>query len=115
MPNCKVKGCLVGSGSYKGPKIQLLPFPKIEATLSEWKKRLGLPDLETDLNNFHVCAKHFVEEAFIPDEENVDSRGRKRGKRQLKPLAYPTLFLEQRKVRNSDDPDPNFFYAKEQS
>ena len=102
MPNCKVKGCSTGAGLYKGPKHQFFQFPTTEPTLSEWKNRLGFPDLATDRVKMHVCAKHFIEEAFIPDEENVDSRGRKRERRQLKPLSYPTLFLEPKKVRNCD-------------
>ena len=99
MPNCKVKGCLTGSGYYKGTiKHTLFRFPKTEPTLTEWKERIGMPNLQVSEHS-RVCAKHFVEEAFIPDEENFDNKGRKRATRQLKPLAYPTLFLEQKKVR----------------
>ena len=99
MPNCKVIGCKVGTGHYKGPKYTLFGFPKAEPQLTEWKNRLGLLTLQVKADT-KICAKHFEESAFIPDEENVDSRGRKRTTRQLKPLAYPTLFLGQKKVRN---------------
>ena len=95
MPNCKVKRCPTGSASYKGTtKHTLFRFPKTEPTLTEWKERIGMPNLQVS-ERTRVCAKHFEEEAFVPDEENFDSRGRKRATRQLKPLAYPTLFLGQ--------------------
>ena len=94
MPNCKVKGCPIGNGWYRGPKHTLFQFPKNESILKEWKNRIGMPNLQVS-EHTRVCSKHFEDEAFVPDEENVTSRGKKRATRQLKPLAYPTLFLGQ--------------------
>ena len=106
MPTCKVQGCNVGSGHYKGPHYTLFGFPKSEPLLTDWKSRLGLPNLEVK-ERTKICAKHFEEDAFIRDEDNVDSRGRKRTTRILKPLAYPTLFLEQKPVRIFVVPENN--------
>ena len=44
--------------------------------------------------NDFVCSRHFEEEDYIPDEENLDSRGRQRSKRRLKPNAFPKLHLD---------------------
>ena len=44
--------------------------------------------------NDFVCSRHFEEEDYIPDEENLDSRGRQRSKRRLKPDAFPKLHLD---------------------
>ena len=73
MPTCQVKGCSVGAGDYKGPYYTLLGFPKEEPRLTEWKNRLGLPELQVK-ERTKICAKHFEETAFIPDEDNIDSR-----------------------------------------
>ena len=46
-----------------------------------------------------VCSLHFEEDDYIPDEENFDSRGRKRTKPKLKPFAFPRINL----IRNSNE------------
>ena len=93
MPNCKVKGCPIGNGWYRGPKHTLFQFPKNESILKEWKNRIGMPNLQVS-EHTRVCSKHFEDEAFVPDEENVTSRGKKRATRQLKPsfCAIDELF-----------------------
>ena len=46
-----------------------------------------------------VCSLHFEEDDYIPDEENYDSRGRKRTKPKLKPGAFPRINL----IQNSNE------------
>ena len=103
MPNCKVKGCATGGGRYAGPKYTMHGFPKDEVVASQWKRILGMPEsiVEAKSHFRGVCSKHFEEDDFIPDEENVDSRGRPRSQRRLRPQAIPTLFLTRMSNRTS--------------
>ena len=64
MPNCKVKGCPIGNGWYRGPKHTLFRFPKNESILKEWKDRIGMPNLQVS-EHTRVCSKHFEDEAFV--------------------------------------------------
>ena len=100
MPCCKVNGCNVGSRCYKGPKYQLFAFPKDEENQQVWLDRIQRPDLISNVTrDTRICERHFMEEAFVPEEENVDSFNRKRVFKRLKPKAFPTLHLGLEKVR----------------
>ena len=114
MPNCKVKGCGTGGGNSK-EKIHMFGFPKDESTKKKWKEILGMPDSEevTGKGRFRgVCAKHFEDDAFIPDHLNVDSRGRPRMMRRLRPLALPTLCLTRISNKNKQPRNEEFLEKK---
>ena len=96
MPTCAVVGCKNGSGKNEklkenGEKYILFRYSKTLAK-KEWLERLNRKDYVAT-ENTRVCEYHFAEEAFVLDEENKDAKGRKRERRQLKPMAYPTLHL----------------------
>ena len=71
---------------------ELRLFPKSKALLAEWVERLNRKDYVIT-NDSRICSRHFHADAYIPDEENKDSKGRPRKKKTLKARAYPTLFL----------------------
>ena len=40
-----------------------------------------------------ICSLHFKDEDFVPEEKNVDSRGRKHKRKNLKPNVVPSLLM----------------------
>ena len=84
MPMCAVYGCQ--------NRKELRLFPKSKALLAEWLERLNRKDYVIT-NDSRICSRHFHADAYVPDEENKDSKGRLRKKKTLKARAYPTLFL----------------------
>ena len=91
MPNCSVKGCLVGAEGYKGPKFKLFVFPQDEEEKKVWLDRIQRPDMNVTKNS-RICERHFVPEAFISEDEKR-SKKRERVRKTVKPKAFPTLFL----------------------
>lgn len=95
MPTCAIWGCNNGSGREEpradGKKWQLF-FYKFTEAKKEWLERINRQNYTaTDFTK--VCEFHFDDSAFVPDEDNIDNKGRKRKLRKLKPKAYPTLNL----------------------
>ena len=91
MPSCAVVGCQ--TGYYKSnAKYQLHLFPKGEDLRKAWIECLNRSDYVYKPTH-RICSKHFLPSAFVPDEENVDKKGRKRKRQNLKQRAVPTLFM----------------------
>ena len=88
MPTCCVYKCDTGSSSHNPG--QSFPLPETPKLRNEWLDRINrenyIPTFST-----RGCALHFSEDAFIPQERNIDKFNRPRLKRKLKPLAVPTL------------------------
>ena len=84
MPTCAIVGCFNSKNLHS--------LPKQGAVRKEWLERinrkhyLATPDTR-------ICETHFSEQAFLTEAENVDSSGRKRKLRKLRPKAIPTLNL----------------------
>ena len=95
MPTCAIWGCNNGSGRETqredGKKRLFFQYKHTEAK-KEWRERINRENY-TPTNNTIICEEHFTEDAYVPDEENVDSQKRKRKLRRLKPKAYPTRNL----------------------
>ena len=95
MPNCSVFKCDYAYAQKDGT-YQSYRFPKDSKMREKWMKILNREDyVLTDSSCF--CSKHFAEEAFVSDAENVTKKGKPRARRTLKPLAIPTLFLRPEK------------------
>ena len=92
MPQCCVFDCNTGSRHYKGEKYTLHSFPKITSVKNEWVERINRAGF-VPTDSSRVCSKHFSSECYLPEEENVDERGRKRKNPHLKERAVPTLYL----------------------
>merc|ERR1711947_2277 len=93
MPTCAVVGCQCCSTTEKTCQTFPLPPQTSRNLLQEWIQRINRKDYIPN-ENTRVCKCHFLDEAFIPDEENLNKRGEKRTKKQLKPLAVPTLKMK---------------------
>ena len=94
MVHCCVDGCRTGrtgQAAKDGTKYQSFRFPKKKGS-SLWTKWVH----QVNHQGFHwtensvVCEKHFTINDFLPEK---DERGRKRLKKGLSPLAFPTLQL----------------------
>ena len=82
MPHCAVLGCS-GFG-------QQFLFPKTKQLQDLWLEQLKRVDFVLKSHS-RICEKHFSAQSFVVD--NGDKRGRRRKRKQLRPRAYPTLFL----------------------
>ena len=103
MPLCAAVGCNCGSPLYKGEKYTLHSFPKLTSVRNDWVERINRAGF-VPTHTSRLCSKHFSSECYLPEEENVDDRGRKRKKPHLKERAVPTLHLrppKQQQVRVS--------------
>ena len=92
MTICVVSGCQTGSQSHKGPPYQTFGFPKNEKLRNKWLKRINRKGFVISKAS-RVCERHFVEDYFIPDEDNLSSKNKVKKKRKLKELAVPSLFM----------------------
>ena len=99
MPSCGVPSCRTGYSSYKGPKYCTVNLPKSEKWRNIWLKKMS-KTVYTD--SVIICLKHFSEDNFVPENENVDSKGRRRVRKKLKPDAVPNLYL----TDNCSEPKP---------
>ena len=87
---CEVVGCTTRDGK----EFQLFPIPKTPKTRETWLMRINRANFKPELDKrYTVCSKHFKPEDFVPEDQNVDSKGRKRKKPQLKKLAAPSLYM----------------------
>ena len=95
MPGCIVFGCNTGYGNQKNEeKIQSFPIPPLSkrGLRAQWLERISREDFKPS-DHSRVCAKHFAQDAFVPDLENLDRKGAKKKKKSLKEYAIPTLLL----------------------
>ena len=81
MPTCTVNGCFSTTGRR---------FPTDVKLREKWLESLNRSDQKYTPNSV-ICLKHFCESDFVPDSENIDSQGRKRKRKRLKPTAVPRL------------------------
>ena len=84
MPMCAAYGCSNRKNLHK--------LPKSEALRKVWLEQLNRKNIQT--KDIRVCSNHFHSDAYVPDDENIDKRGRKRATQTLKECAYPTLNLK---------------------
>ena len=95
MPTCAIVGCNNGSGREKprenGRKPSVFCYTLTEAK-KEWLEIINRENYTPNKSTV-ICEDHFSEDAYIPDELNIDNHNRKRKRRRLKPKAYPTINL----------------------
>ena len=96
---CCVVSCHTGNESRQAEKLQTFPFPKDVKLRNKWLKKINRDFSSTggQTPSHRVCSRHFLPECFVPDEENIDGRGRLRKNRRLKNQAVPTLHLRDSK------------------
>ena len=95
MPTCAVPGCNNAGGG--GPKVSTFRLPDAPAQRKEWIERLNREGITPE--NSRVCEVHFAKECFVPDEENLDPRGKPLKRKALKPGAMPSILLRPPKVQ----------------
>jgi hypothetical protein len=95
MPTCAIVGCNNGSGREKprenGRKPSVFCYTLTEAK-KEWVEIINRENYTPNKYTV-ICEDHFTEDAYIPDEQNIDKCKRKRKRRRLKPKAFPTINL----------------------
>ena len=92
MPSCAIYGCRSGyTNEDKG--YQAFKLPKSEELRNLWIEKINRSEYVATQFSI-VCSKHFQEKDFVPDNENLDYRGRARKKKRLKVSAIPSLFLK---------------------
>jgi hypothetical protein len=95
MPTCAVPGCNNGGGT--GEKVSTFPLPTAPAQRKEWIERLNREGVTPDKSR--VCEVHFAKESFVPEEENLDPRGKPLKRKALKPGSMPSLLLRPPKIQ----------------
>ena len=100
MPTCSVFGCFSGDGS-KETNIQQFTFPTAKNLHQKWLEQLNRKDY-VPTSNSRICIKHFTDDDFLTETENLTKRGKKRKSKTLKPLAVPTVHLNPSKVPKLD-------------
>ena len=94
MPTCLVVGCQSGSGNGidKQYKYGSTPLPKSPEIRYVWLEKINRLDYKF-VDKARICFRHFYEDDFIPQSENLGARGKPNKRRQLKPGAMPSLYL----------------------
>ena len=94
MPTCLVVGCQSGSGNGidKQYKYGSTPLPKSPEIRYVWLEKINRLDYKF-VDKARICFRHFYEDDFIPQSENLGARGKQNKRRQLKPGAMPSLYL----------------------
>ena len=93
MPYCAVVSCQSGS-KKPGEKYQMFQLPdpiKSKGLRTQWLNRLNRNFIPTE--HTRVCAKHFQQSDFVPEEKNLDAHGKPKKKKTLIPSAIPSLHL----------------------
>ena len=70
----------------------MLETLKSESQRRKWIFRIKRKDF-VPTGNSQICSLHFKDEDFVPEEKNVDSRGRKHKRKNLKPNVVPSLLM----------------------
>ena len=93
MPSkCQVVGCDNGLKNATA-EYQCFPFPRGKKMRQKWVENIGRTKEFVPKECHRVCARHFKESHFLPDELNVDGKGRVRKRKRLKETAFPTLYM----------------------
>ena len=76
MPACTIPGCKSGYATQSdGKKYMSFQLPKSEEMKEKWISRIYREDFIPTKNTI-ICSKHFLEEDFVPDYENLTTKGK---------------------------------------
>ena len=93
MPACVVLTCSNGYKGHNTPNdIRWFKLPESQSLRGRWLFEIHREN-EKNFNTKHarICSEHFRPDDFLNEDENCDSKGRKRKLRHLKPTAVPTI------------------------
>ena len=96
MPYCLVVGCHTGQKKPGIQQYQLFYLPEDKGQRTKWLNVINRDFVPTA--HSRICAKHFEDSDFIPDDENLTLKGTKKKYKTLKPNATPSLFLKDPKA-----------------
>jgi len=83
---CVIPNCY--SRAKNAVSVQLFPFPTDRTMYKKWERQAGI---EYGTHK-RICQLHFNDGCFITNEENLDSKGKKKNILSLKKTAIPTTF-----------------------
>ena len=91
---CFIVGCLNGNNGKKLPDgVRRHYFPSTPWLRQKWIDQSNRAISELKRADY-ICSVHFEIDDFIPDKENLDSRGKPKKIKRLKASAYPKLKLK---------------------
>ena len=92
MPYCLVVGCHTGQKKPGIKQYQLIQLPEDKGKRTRW---LNIKNRDFEpTSHSRICAKHFQDSDFIPEDENLTLKGVKKKYKTLKPNAIPSLYLK---------------------
>ena len=117
MPACVAITCSNGYKGHNTPKdIRWFKLPTSPSLRGRWLFQIHREN-EKNFNTEHarICSQHFRPDDFLNEDQNIDSKGRKRKLRRLKPTAVPTINMrpireftgKTSKISNSNIPAKN--------
>ena len=84
MPRCVVPGCKSDKNkslpNFQPSTLHKFPFPIEKCQRKRWLQSIGITQIPKSAT---VCQFHFLDSYFVPNEENIDKKGR--------PLKTPKL------------------------
>ena len=101
MPYCLVVGCHTGQKKPGIIQYQLFQLPEDKGKRTRWLNIIIRDFVATPHSG--ICAKHFQDSDFIPEDENLTLKGVKKKYKTLKPNAVPSLYLKDPIYTNDDD------------
>ena len=117
MPYCLVVGCHTGQKKPGIIQYQLFQLPEDKGKRTRWLNIINRDFVATPHSG--ICAKHFQDSDFIPEDENLTLKGVKKKYKTLKPNAVPSLYLKdpiytnERSTLNSKTENPKTLKLKE--
>ena len=74
MPACSIPGCKSGYATQSdGKKYMSFQLPKSEEMKAIWISKIYRENFEPSKNTI-VCSRHFLEDDFVPDCENLTTK-----------------------------------------
>ena len=74
MPACSIPGCKSGYATQSdGKKYMSFQLPKSEEMKEIWISKIYRDNFESSKNTI-VCSRHFLEDDFVPDCENLTTK-----------------------------------------
>ena len=89
--------CKNGYKGHNTPKgIRWFHLPKSQSLKDRWLFQVNREG-QKNFSNKHaqICSEHFRQDDFLTEDQNCDSKGRKRKIRHLKPNVIPTINMLQ--------------------
>ena len=78
MPACTIPGCKSGYATQSdGKKFMSFQLPKSAEMKEKWISKIYRDDFFPTKNTI-ICSKHFLEEDFVPDYENLTTKGKEK-------------------------------------